>query len=383
MGLKGNNELYQWGASYALTGTAIQTAALTPILTIGSNVESISIAQLNPNFAYLNNANQIYTASTGPTALNRTVFYSSPVQVGTSSWVSVSTGAQTMAALRSDYSLWMWGNNESGQIGDNTVSIIRSSPIQIGTGSWNLVSTKGVDVASPQLPNTFAIRNDGKLFGWGDGTNGQSGYGFTTDRSSPVNIGAGSDYAIAPIQIGQSSWSLVAAGGTHAAATSSDNVMFTWGLATDGQLGLEIGDVTTFRVHRSSPVQLGTSYFEISPTQVGTSSWSSVAAGLTHVTALRSDSALFAWGLNNNGELGLDDRIHRSSPVQVGTSSWTLVTAGYSHTAAANTSNIAYTWGNAAVGQLGLEIGVTSTSDRTANRSSPVQLGSSYYEVQP
>ena len=92
--------------------------------------------------------------------------------------------------------------------------------------------------------------------------------------------------------------------------------MSTWCSNTLGQLGLN--DL----IARSSPVQ------------VGTSSWSALATGTSHVTALRSDGGLFTWGNNANGELGSSSRVHRSSPVQVGTSSWSKVASGFNQTLA-------------------------------------------------
>ena len=73
-----------------------------------------------------------------------------------------------------------------------------------------------------------------------------------------------------------------------------------------------------------------------SPVQVGSLSWTSVSAGRNHTMAIRSDNTLWAWGSNSEGQLGQNNLTTRSSPVQVGTSSWTSVSAGGTHTMAIN-----------------------------------------------
>ena len=62
---------------------------------------------------------------------------SSPVQIGTSSWTSISAGANHTAAIRSDGALFTWGDNGNGKLGDGT-TISKLSPVQIGSSSWGL-----------------------------------------------------------------------------------------------------------------------------------------------------------------------------------------------------------------------------------------------------
>ena len=129
------------------------------------------------------------------------------------------------------------------------------------------------------------------------------------------------------------------------------HTLWTWGYNVQGQLGL--GDTTA----RSSPVQVG-----------ALTTWSSVAAGFYHTTAIKTDGTLWAWGYNVQGQLGLGDTVNRSSPVQVGTlTTWSSVANGAYHTTALTTSGTLWTWGYNAQGQLGLGDAI--------NRSSPVQVG--------
>jgi alpha-tubulin suppressor-like RCC1 family protein len=109
---------------------------------------------------------------------------SSPVQIGASTWSELAgPGANNVniAAIRSDGLLFMWGANNNGNIGDGTI-VPKSSPVQIGSSSW----------ASVSLGNggTMAVRVDGLLFTWGAGTFGELGDGTIVSKSSPVQIGS-------------------------------------------------------------------------------------------------------------------------------------------------------------------------------------------------
>ena len=106
----------------------------------------------------------------GNLGTNNITSYSSPVQVGTSSWSSVSAGGGTNVlftmAIRSDGTLWGWGRNTNGNLGTNNITNY-SSPVQVGTSSWSSVSAGG--------SHTMAIRSDGTLWGWGYNGQGQLG----------------------------------------------------------------------------------------------------------------------------------------------------------------------------------------------------------------
>ena len=111
---------------------------------------------------------------------------SSPVQVGTSSWTSVAGFTTHTLAIRIDGALFAWGYNYYGELGDQTI-FSRSSPVQIGTSSWSFVKSCPSSNAS-----SGAIRLDGALFMWGQNNYGQLGDGTTITKSSPVQIGSSS-----------------------------------------------------------------------------------------------------------------------------------------------------------------------------------------------
>ena len=262
---------------------------------------------------------------------NTIVSKSFPVQIGTSSWISVSVGISHSAAIRSDGALFTWGNNNNGQLGDGT-TVSKSSPIQIGVSSWTYLSAGS--------NHTSAIRSDGRLFVWGLNTYGNIGDGTGVSKSSPV-------------QIGTSSWTFVESGSDFTTAIRTDSGLFAWGLNSAGQLG----------------INSSTAAFS-NPTQIGTSSWTRVSAGNTNGAAIRIDGALFVWGYNIGGQIGDGTTVTYSSPVQIGSSSWTKVSIGGSHTTAIRTDGALFAWGdNTAGGAIG--------STLYASTSSPVQVASS------
>ena len=229
--------------------------------------------------------------------------------------------------------LWAWGGNTRGQLGlGNTTN--RSSPVQVGTTStWSSVEyNRGGE-------HTLATKTDGTLWAWGANNYGQLGLGNTTNRSSPVQVGA------------LTTWSKVCCGLYHTAAIKTDGTLWVWGRNNIGQLGL--GNIT----NRSSPVQVGT-----------LTTWSKVSCGKTLTAAIKTDSTLWTWGWNRYGQLGINASGERSSPVQVGTlTTWSKIHATDSHMLAIKTDGTLWAWGAGNYGQLG-----TGTM---VYRSSPVQVG--------
>ena len=280
---------------------------------------------------------------------------SSPIQVGTgTNWSSVKivatnggTGGACFAT-KSDGTLWSWGSNTRGILGQNN-TIFRSSPVQIGTATdWRSVEVgKGTD---GEQVNMMAIKTNNTLWGWGRNNNGELGVNDRVERSSPVQVGAGTDWSrvdgsssnyygikttgtfwgwggslsglsgvgrSSPFQIGtNSNWSMVKVhhyNGEIVATIKTDGTLWMFGGSNySGQFG-----------HNDKRPTAGVVQ---SPKQVGTNTnWNTINLGQKHVHATKTDGTLWAWGQNNYGQLGLNDLVYRSSPVQVGTNTgWNL-----------------------------------------------------------
>jgi len=257
-----------------------------------------------------------------------------PVQIGAATnWASVTASGTHTVAIRTDGTLWAWGRNWHGELGDGTTITLRINPTQIGTAtSWASVSAGH--------GRTVAIRTDGTLWAWGRNWYGELGDGTTiTPRINPTQIGTATN------------WTYVSAGSMHTVAMRTDGTLWAWGNNSRGQLG---DDTIT---HRNTPVQIGT-YTD----------WAYVSAGSEHTIAIKTDGSLWAWGSNSRGQLGDGTTIDRSTPVRIGTATnWAYVSAGQSHTMAIRTDGTLWAWGCNSHGELG---------DRTTtSRNTPVQIG--------
>ena len=253
-------------------------------------------------------------------------------------WRAVAAGLYHTAAIKTDGTLWAWGYNNNGMLGDNTTTP-QYSPVQeyTKTNNWAAVAAG--------YSHTVAIKKDGTLWAWGYNGYGQLGDGTTTPRLIPVRIGTGTN------------WASVSAGYYQTVAIKSDGTVWSWGYNGYGQLGNGSSDEAA----HATPVQIG-----------GGTTWASVAVGPYHTVATKSDGTLWTWGANWYGEVGIDTSVSiQTTPVQVGTgTTWVSAAAGDYHTVATKSDGTAWAWGYNGYGQLGI-----GTSDGSAH-STPAQIGS-------
>ena len=258
---------------------------------------------------------------------------SSPVQIGNLSWKEVSAGVVNSAAIRSDGTLWAWGENFSGQLGQND-EFDRSSPVQVGSDSnWKQISNR--------ILHTLAVKTDGTLWGWGEGNSGQLGQNDTVWHSSPIQITTDND------------WKNVCAAFSCSFAIKNDGTLWSWG---EGGFGI-LGNGTEF-IDLSSPAQVGS-----------LSNWASVSATIYNAVAVKTDGTIWAWGEGDSGQLGQNDTVWHSSPVQVGNdSNWASAYAGTNSIAALKSDGTLWVWGSNSDGQLG--------DGTDIDKSSPIQIAS-------
>ena len=221
--------------------------------------------------------------------------YSSPVQLPGTNWgigrrKITGGGGSTVMAVKSDATLWAWGYNANGQLGQNNTTN-RSSPIQIGGDTdWDVVMQLGDSSHS-----SGAIKTDGTLWVWGENSapgskGGYLGQNNRTKYSSPV-------------QIPGTTWVNATYGYYNAMATKSDGTLWVWGYNNSGELG------QNDRIQLSSPTQIpGTNW--------GTESYH-FTAQKGWMAALKTDGTLWGWGSNSKGQLNNNNTIYRSSPTQI------------------------------------------------------------------
>ena len=238
----------------------------------------------------------------------------------------VSTGLNHSCAVDTDGTLWCWGSNYRAQLGIGSIDPVFGngvdSPIQVGSDTdWRSVTAAGV--------TTCAIKTDDSLYCWGFNIYGAVGNGSTTTQTSPVLIGSGyqsvsgfsthncgikvdgslfcwgynpyggigdgtsNNSRLSPVQVGSDTdWSQVSAGSNYTCALKSSGAIYCWGHNSFGQIGTLTG--------------LGASGPGVhTPSQVGSDTdWTAVGAGLSTPCATKADGSLYCWGQNRKGELG-------------------------------------------------------------------------------
>jgi hypothetical protein len=271
----------------------------------------------------------------GDSTLNLNILTPITTFSGGINWKQLSAGYRFTVAIKTDGTLWTWGNGANGRLG-NAVTTNVSTPVTTfaGGNNWKQVSAGKLQIA--------AIKTDGTLWTWGNASNGALGNSVTTGIvSTPVTTFAGG-----------TNWKQVSVGGNNLASIKTDGTLWTWGPSAAGQLGNANTDL------RSTPVT----------TFLGGTNWKQVSAGDAHMSAIKTDGTLWTWGAVSSGRLGNAVTTgNRSTPVTtfLGGTNWKQVSCGYVHTAAIKTDGTLWIWGNGLTGRLGN--GIT-----TGNRSTPV-----------
>ena len=306
--LKTDGTLWIWGRNATgQLGINNTTNRSTPVTTLlgGTNWKSIA-AGLSHTIA-LKTDGTLWTwgiNAYGQLGVNNTITRSTPVTtlLGGTNWKSISSGFKHTVAIKTDGTLWSWGQNSYGQLGVNDRTH-RSTPVTtlLGGTNWKSVASGGY--------YTVSLKIDGTLWSWGRNEFGQIGVNDTTSRSTPVTT-----------LLGGTNWKSIACVNTHTVALKTDGTLWSWGRNSYGQLG--INDTT----NRLTPVT----------TLLGGTNWKSIVSGSSHTVALKTDGTLWSWGRNANGQLGINNTTNRSTPVTtlLGGTNWKSVAGGDSHTIA-------------------------------------------------
>ena len=239
----------------------------------------------------------------------------------------ISAGKNHTMALKADGSLWAWGCNGDGQLGDGS-NEDRFTPVRVGTDNdWAAV------VAGDW--HTIALKTDGSMYAWGDNWFGLLGVGKDYEEFESSNI---------PVRVGNDNdWAAISAGQAHAVALKTNGSIYTWGDNWYGRLGVGI----TYGEFENSNI----------PVRAGNDSdWAAISAGESYTIALKTNGTLWAWGYNYGGQLGDGSKEDRFAPVRVGTDNdWAeKFAAGFGHTVALKTDGSMHAWGWNGEGQLGI-----------------------------
>jgi alpha-tubulin suppressor-like RCC1 family protein len=232
---------------------------------------------------------------------------------------AIAAGFKYSMALKSDGTVWTWGDNEYGQLGDGTKTA-RNIPVKVS-------GLTGVTAIAAGESYCLALKNDGTVRTWGNNSDGQLGDGTKTARTIPVQVS------------GLTGVTAIAGGDFHSLALRNDGTVRAWGWNILGQLGNG-----TFTSGSNIPVQVS-----------GLNGVTAIAAGnFSHSLALRNDGTMWAWGYNRDGQLGNGSKNDSNIPVQVSELNGVkAIAGGYFYSLALKNDGTVWAFGNNNKGQLG------------------------------
>ncbi|MBI9105067.1 MAG: chitobiase/beta-hexosaminidase C-terminal domain-containing protein [Spirochaetales bacterium] len=253
---------------------------------------------------------------------SQTTFGQVSTVAGVNTWKMVSSGGYHSLAIRTDGTLWAWGHDLQGQLGNGTTAGDQLSPVQIGTKSdWATVAAGG--------RTSYAIDTNGKLYAWGNGSNGALDGTVRADYSTPTQIGTGIIWAKVSASLGTQAGNFM---DSHVLALSADGGLYAWGNNSYSQIGL-----TGSTNHGSTSNRIGIDVY-----------WKDISAGSEHSLAVKYNGTVYGWGRNLNNELTTAvSTTSTATPTHISTlTEIASVTAGENCSFAVNKTGTMFSWGN-------------------------------------
>lgn len=352
LALASNGQLYSWGNNdYGQLGDGSYDNRATPVEVSISGVVFTQIAVASTHALALAADGSIYSwgkNNSGQLGDGSNVDKLVPILADTSGiagskvFVSIAAGSWYSSGyslgVTNDGSVYGWGENSYDQLGDGT-SVDQTTPVALSTS--NVAAGVKFAAVTSGFGHSLALTSDGRIYGWGLNWEGAIGDGSYTDHPIPVLISPSGP---------MSSESVVAisAGPNHSLALTAAGELFAWGSGHTGSLG------NGSRADVNSPSAVATSSF---PVDIN---FRSIAAGANTSVAISTGGQLFSWGYNGDGQLGLGIApLWQPTPLAVSTSSlpinttFSSIAVGFDHTLALSSEGLIYAWGNNSKGQLG------------------------------
>ena len=237
------------------------------------------------------------------------------------------------------YEMYVWGEQTRGSLGLNSNSN-QDSPVQLPGTNWSVLCQQRCNDDNETV-HYFAIKDDNTLWGWGGNSNGILGQNSTQDISSPV-------------QIPGTTWAYATTGAYTTYGVKTDGTLWSWGINSKGALGLNQPHNTNY----SSPVQIPGTTWSTNPDHV--------AAGLHACHWMKTDGTLWAWGANETGGLGQNNKTYYSSPVQIPGTTWKYLGGCRNAMNAIKTDGTMWGWGSG-----GLALGLNSQTEYSSPKQIP------------
>ena len=352
--LRNDGTVWTWGRNYyCQLGTGDLLDRFTPVQILKDsnnedfeNVETVSVE--HSHTAALKNGGTVWTwgnnymGQLGDGTSGSGTNKSAPVQVKGEGGIGVLTGVKMVyaggfwtIAVKNDDTVWAWGSNTQGQLGDGTTTN-RSAPVQVkGEGGIGVLTD--VKMVSGGWSHTVAVKDDGTVWAWGWNSGGKLlGGDIYEDSSIPVQVrGEGGVGFLTDVK-------MVSVGCDHTVAVKNDGTVWAWGYNIYGQLG--DGTYTDSSVPVKVKGEGGAGFL----TDV-----KMVATGDYCTVAIKNDGSLLAWGDNSCGQFGNNSRTDSPYPVKTGDRWVTVAAGGYQHTVAIKIDGVVWSWGSNSSGELG------------------------------